>query len=403
MLDGDDEASLAARVLAVEHRLLPAAVRAFCEGRLVIAGSRVRVKRRIGARRRARSARARIVTPPALPDRHRRRRLQASQSRGATSGAPQRARALRAAVPREASSSALALRSPCTSRFRSWPAELDAPDDAPLQATITEMPPPPMPAAGAAKAASEAAAAHGARPPRSPRRPLPTEAVPPSAEPADRAHRRSHRHGAGTAGRSRRRARPAAAGRARRRPCRRRVDLVYKAFLGTHGLLIGEAVYRFEHDGHEYRIITVGEAKGLAAIFVRGQGKLESRGLITATGLQPSSSRRARQQRTARDRVFDWETGMVTLYEQKTEALELSTYDPLTLMWQAYFTPPVDDVQDITVATTRRVGRYTLTREADETIPWSQGEIATERWRRRARTATPTPPSGSRRRCATSR
>ena len=42
--DGDDEASLAARVLAIEHRLLPAAVRAFCAGRLVIDGSRVHVK-----------------------------------------------------------------------------------------------------------------------------------------------------------------------------------------------------------------------------------------------------------------------------------------------------------------------------------------------------------------------
>ena len=41
--DDDDETSLAARVLAQEHRLLPAAVRWFCEGRLVIAGRRVRV------------------------------------------------------------------------------------------------------------------------------------------------------------------------------------------------------------------------------------------------------------------------------------------------------------------------------------------------------------------------
>jgi hypothetical protein len=31
-------------VLAVEHRLLPGAVRAFCAGRLVIAGNRVHVK-----------------------------------------------------------------------------------------------------------------------------------------------------------------------------------------------------------------------------------------------------------------------------------------------------------------------------------------------------------------------
>ena len=42
--DDDDESSLAARVLAVEHRVLPAAVRAFCAGRLVIDGSRVHVK-----------------------------------------------------------------------------------------------------------------------------------------------------------------------------------------------------------------------------------------------------------------------------------------------------------------------------------------------------------------------
>ncbi len=41
--DDDDEASLAARVLAQEHVLLPAAVRWFCEGRVVIAGARVRV------------------------------------------------------------------------------------------------------------------------------------------------------------------------------------------------------------------------------------------------------------------------------------------------------------------------------------------------------------------------
>ena len=82
--------------------------------------------------------------------------------------------------------------------------------------------------------------------------------------------------------------------------------------------------------------------------------------------------------------IFDWETGMVTLHEQKTESLESSTYDPLTLMWQAYFTPPVDDVQDISVATTRRVGRYTLVREGEETIEWAQGAIVTERWRRKS-------------------
>jgi len=54
----------------------------------------------------------------------------------------------------------------------------------------------------------------------------------------------------------------------------------------------------------------------------------------------------------------------------------------MSLMWQAYFTPPDADVAEITVATTRRVGRHTLTREGEETIAWAQGDIVTERWRR---------------------
>jgi phosphoribosylglycinamide formyltransferase-1 len=43
VMDDDDEATLAARVLAEEHRILPEAVRNFCEQRLVVAGGRVRV------------------------------------------------------------------------------------------------------------------------------------------------------------------------------------------------------------------------------------------------------------------------------------------------------------------------------------------------------------------------
>ena len=43
VLAGDDEARLAARVLAEEHRLLPRAVNLFCEGRLRIAGGRVQI------------------------------------------------------------------------------------------------------------------------------------------------------------------------------------------------------------------------------------------------------------------------------------------------------------------------------------------------------------------------
>lgn len=42
VLDGDDEAALSARVLKLEHRMYPAAVRWFVDGQLAIEGERVR-------------------------------------------------------------------------------------------------------------------------------------------------------------------------------------------------------------------------------------------------------------------------------------------------------------------------------------------------------------------------
>jgi phosphoribosylglycinamide formyltransferase-1 len=44
VLEGDDEDTLAARILKHEHRCLPEAIRLFCEGRLVIDGRRVHIR-----------------------------------------------------------------------------------------------------------------------------------------------------------------------------------------------------------------------------------------------------------------------------------------------------------------------------------------------------------------------
>jgi len=271
--------------------------------------------------------------------------------------------------------------------FSFWPAETETlPEVVPLQASITELPPPPKPVTAAtAKPRPKPRRATAVRPPTEPVGPTePVAATEPEGlptEPTAEAIATGPEPPIETV----------AAGPASSLPdppaktLPARVDLVYKAFLGTQGFLVGEAVYRFEHAGNEYQITTIGEAKGLAALFLRGQGKLESRGLITAAGLRPHEFAVERGSRDRRETaIFDWEIGMVTLFEQKSEALELSTFDPLTLMWQAYFSPPVDDVQEISIATTRRVARYTLTREAEETIAWAQGEIVTERWRRRS-------------------
>ena len=270
--------------------------------------------------------------------------------------------------------------------FTLWPADVTVgPDATPLTATLTEMPPPPTPSAVAQ--ASPKPKARRASPIAAPM-PSPVDALPEPAAAdvpgaAEVATESPKNDGTAAAATAEAEVIPGAATGARTLPPR--VDLAYKVFYGTQGFLIGEAVYRFEHANNRYRIATIGEARGLAALVLRGQGKIESRGLITDEGLLPQTFR---VERGGPDRVetatFDWETGIVTMYENKTAPLDMPTFDPLSLMWQYYFTPPTATSVTFTVATPRRVQRYTITREETEKIEWSQGMIDAERWHRRS-------------------
>ena len=164
-----------------------------------------------------------------------------------------------------------------------------------------------------------------------------------------------------------------------------RVDLAYKVFLGTQGFMIGDATYRFEHTGDRYRIATVGQARGLAALVLRGTGKIESHGRITPDGLRPYEFAIERGSADRREvAFFDWDGGNVVLHDGSTSPLTPPAFDPLTILWQPYFSPPGKGDHSFSVATTRRVVHYTLTLEAEEKVAWPRGEVLTERWHRRS-------------------
>jgi len=270
-----------------------------------------------------------------------------------------------------------------------WPVEIGTtPDAQPLQATITELPAPPKPVPVAAAPKPKRATARPAPVAAPEPAPVAADATPPTEAAADTTAKEAA-DGAAPADAA---AAPppvaAAEPTAPEPPAKElppRVDLAYKVFLGTQGFMIGDATYRFEHTGNRYHMETVGQARGLAALLIRGQGRIESRGLITATGLQPQEFAVERGSRERREvATFDWETATVTLHEQKTAALELPTFDPLAVMWQFYFSPPVGDQLTFTVATTRRVNRYTIERQGQEKIAWPNGEIDTEVWHRKS-------------------
>ena len=267
----------------------------------------------------------------------------------------------------------------------------DEPEPVRLSATIRELPPPPAPAAKAAPAAPRPKPARPAPP-----APTVTAEVPPlPAEP----------EGPGPASPESAPAAPeavpaelpvigppeapvlaeapAAAPVAEPKVLPPRVDLAYKVFYGA-GLFVGTVTYRFEHADQRYVISTVGEARGLAALFVRGRGRVESRGIITPQGLQPLTLEVDKFNKRGSERAqFDWENGLVTLHEDKVVPLEGPTFDPLVLMWQFYFQPPQQAEQSFALATTRRVNRVTVRRERTETIAWGDGTLVdTEVWHR---------------------
>jgi hypothetical protein len=250
-----------------------------------------------------------------------------------------------------------------------------------LAATITHMPPPPVVKAVAPKHKPRAASAlaaitvPAAMPETAAFGTAPTLLTSAALEPAAEA--------APVPGPTEETLAPRAQEPASPQPLPPRIELVYRGFLGTQGFFIGDAVYRLEHAGNEYRITTVGEARGLAALFLRGQGRLTSTGTITRAGLQPDLYTAERTSDGHQEAAtFDWETGVIELNDSKTAGLELPTFDPLTVLWQFYFAPPEQDDAEFNVATTRRVYRNRFHRVGAETVTLSFGDVEAQVWER---------------------
>jgi len=245
----------------------------------------------------------------------------------------------------------------------------------PLLATITELPPPPAPVATPSPVKPKHRRVVRAAPPVPVETPAPevVAAATPVPEPV--------REPESVAPPPLEEAIPAAPSLAPPRELPPRIDLAYRAFLGTRGFLIGDAVYRLEHSGSQYRISTVGEARGLAALLFPGEARAKSEGAITADGLQPTnySVERTNRREAA---SFDWESGMVQLNGDQSAPLELPTFDPLVVLWQFYFSPPAQDQIEFNIATTRRIYHVTFRRIGTEKITLPFGDFDTEIWKR---------------------
>lgn len=151
--------------------------------------------------------------------------------------------------------------------------------------------------------------------------------------------------------------------------------IVYQVTRGEGGLIVGEAVHRWHHDGAAYELQAVTETIGLAALFRPARVTQESRGIFAPGGLQPVAFRTERDGKPKDSVRFDAEQGRVIFGRGDSAAFVAGAQDLLSL-FHALSVLRGDGVRyALTVATARKLSRYEVTVVGTETLATALGEF----------------------------
>jgi len=153
---------------------------------------------------------------------------------------------------------------------------------------------------------------------------------------------------------------------------------------GEKGLIIGQSVNTWTHDGIHYTFTNITETTGLAALFKPARVIQESQGEITATGLRPvffsNDNERKGQKDTAN---FDWDQHLIT-YADHTEPIVDGTQDMLSMYYQLALQVATDQPMkaiDLFIATGRKLERYHFEVIGEETLTYQGREQVTQHLR----------------------
>lgn len=154
-----------------------------------------------------------------------------------------------------------------------------------------------------------------------------------------------------------------------------RGSIRYRVDRGDRGFQIGVAQQEWEATADSYRISTVSETSGLAALFKRVRVEAESRGRVDQGGLVPEHFVVRRKGRDSAERIdFDWRTGQLRMGDRPPVALPAGTQDILSLNFQLALLPEHAGVA-LSVATGRKLARYRLEVVGEETIETPAGSF----------------------------
>jgi hypothetical protein len=146
----------------------------------------------------------------------------------------------------------------------------------------------------------------------------------------------------------------------------------YTITRGDGGFVVGQSVHSWQHDGLTYKLQSVTETTGLAALFKPARVVQSSQGEVTTEGLKPREFLNERAGGTDRAN-FDW-TRRVVAYAGREDSIAAGTQDMLSMYYQLVLLAPKSGALDMPIATGRKLENYRFEILGEETVVLPAGE-----------------------------
>ncbi|MCK9382336.1 MAG: DUF3108 domain-containing protein [Sulfuritalea sp.] len=141
---------------------------------------------------------------------------------------------------------------------------------------------------------------------------------------------------------------------------------------GEGGFVVGQTTHTWQQDGFTYKLQSVAETTGLAALFKPARVMQSSQGEVTVAGLKPHEFRHERV--NGLDTAsFDWVRGVVA-YAGREDSVAAGAQDMLSMYYQLVLLAPKSGVLEMPIATGRKLENYRVEVLGEEIVALPAGE-----------------------------
>lgn len=164
----------------------------------------------------------------------------------------------------------------------------------------------------------------------------------------------------------------------------------YLVSRGEGGFVVGQAVHTWQREGTHYQLESVTETTGLAAVFKPARIVQQSRGEVTATGLQPQFVHQE-DKKGVSEASLDWAARRVAV-NGRSEVLPEGTQDMLSMYYQLAWPLAAGEQAlepvELPILTRKAIEIYRFEPLGREVLNYQQRELTT--WRYRVRNGSDT-------------